>query len=1008
MKGLNQILIFLSIFCTLNGNAQSITSPNKENFIYNYLDSNINIENLFPEDTNYKELDIKFVKNKILHSPGDSYFNVCKIKNKTNQDIYLDFQTNLPAGWTLLNASSFFSRIVSPREEINIPIRLSIPEKVDGGIAYVINIIASNKEKEFVGVTYVKIPELSEWNMEASNNKIYFNELYNKEKFEIYLSNKGNSQEIINLNFKIGKNLKLSDSLTNYNVYVAIPPFTDTVFTYEVQKLNFDESVGYYNQNWKEKEILVTASGRNGKRKIKNYQFFDLDNEYYNQRDEMYSPLNLDFSVVNLASGLNPFTNFGAYGQIQLNETHEFDYSSNFRNLSFQNGASLTDYLNNPNLYFVNFNHRWNQKLFTSLGNVNGFNPLLMFRGTGIESTYSFDKTSSAGLSLSRSRFFPAWMVSSFYKSKANIPGFNKVINYDLRLSYQDNSYMFFKSLYPQLGLSFTPIKNHNIGLNLMTAFGTYDSSLGNLPNNDTSINGLAYSFNYSGSYKNISARFSQYNTKNNLMSFQGGINTSANIDYFINSKSSLAFSSNSFSVAPSKLFFNQNRSSQFQRQSINRLVFQNRLNKKISFSAGPSLQNIRRQSFLDQNNPSSDFENQTFGLYGTMKVRLNTMESISPNVFFGNTRFQDRIIDSLKYSGASNISFGINYLTPIWGLNFRYIKGATFFIDQNTFIFPDTRISNETLFLRASYTKEIPSRNLKFQGFANYFLRMPKNVQNLGLSSRMDFQIIRRLNGFAMFNFFTNSMSNQEDGTSSSRFFNLNLGLTYNVDLPQPKIKYHNLKVVCFQDLNGDQMKSENEPAIPNIILKISRDFESDFLNTLFYEKELISNSKGEISLNDLPEGDFFLNFRSIANLGILYNTNGNEQELSLQSDYTLFVPYGEGYKVSGQVQITRDVNTDKGTVKPSSIRVEAISVTGEVFTALTDENGSYSISVPHPGYYKVSLNNVFGNDFYIKNNKMVIQFDGFKLFKLDFEVVEKNRKVNIKGNSQFNFGNK
>ena len=402
------------------------------------------------------------------------------------------------------------------------------------------------------------------------------------------------------------------------------------------------------------------------------------------------------------------------------------------------------------------------------------------------------------------------------------------------------------------------------------------------------------------------------------------------------------------------------------------------------------------------------DLENQTFGLYGTMKVRLNNIESISPNVFLGNTRFQDRIIDSLKYSGASNISFGINYLTPIWGLNFRYIKGATFFIDQNTFIFPDTRISNETLFLRASYTKEIPSRNLKFHGFANYFLRMPKNVQNLGLSSRMDFQIIRRLNGFAMFNFFTNSMSNQEDGTSSSRFFNLNLGLTYNVDLPQPKIKYHNLKVVCFQDLNGDQIKSENEPAIPNIILKISRDFESDFLNTLFYEKELISNSKGEISLNDLPEGDFFLNFRSIANLGILYNTNGNEQELSLQSDYTLFVPYGEGYKVSGQVQITRDVNTDKGTVKPSSIRVEAISVTGEVFTALTDENGSYSISVPHPGYYKVSLNNVFGNDFYIKNNKMVIQFDGFKLFKLDFEVVEKNRKVNIKGNSQFKFGNK
>ena len=91
MNKISQIF-FLLLLSSSYGFAQSIIQPNPETKIYNYLDSNIYIENLFPEDTNYKELDIKFVKNKVLHSPGDSYFNVCNIKNTTLQPIKLDFK----------------------------------------------------------------------------------------------------------------------------------------------------------------------------------------------------------------------------------------------------------------------------------------------------------------------------------------------------------------------------------------------------------------------------------------------------------------------------------------------------------------------------------------------------------------------------------------------------------------------------------------------------------------------------------------------------------------------------------------------------------------------------------------------------------------------------------------------------------------------------------------------------------------------------------------------------
>ena len=41
---------------------QLTNQPKAEKIIYSYLDSNVFIENLFPEDTLYKDLKISFVK----------------------------------------------------------------------------------------------------------------------------------------------------------------------------------------------------------------------------------------------------------------------------------------------------------------------------------------------------------------------------------------------------------------------------------------------------------------------------------------------------------------------------------------------------------------------------------------------------------------------------------------------------------------------------------------------------------------------------------------------------------------------------------------------------------------------------------------------------------------------------------------------------------------------------------------------------------------------------------
>ena len=143
MKKISHYLVIL-IFLLINLVGISGTNgyTHKEFKKYNYLDSgeyfidsNFNFENLFPEDSIAKDVEIKFVKFKTVHGIGESYFNVCKIKNKTNKILDLDFKLNIPAGWELLNSDVLFSRSIIPGGEINIPLRITIPQNEEIGRA---------------------------------------------------------------------------------------------------------------------------------------------------------------------------------------------------------------------------------------------------------------------------------------------------------------------------------------------------------------------------------------------------------------------------------------------------------------------------------------------------------------------------------------------------------------------------------------------------------------------------------------------------------------------------------------------------------------------------------------------------------------------------------------------------------------------------------------------------------------------------------------------------------
>ena len=67
---------------------------------------------------------------------------------------------------------------------------------------------------------------------------------------------------------------------------------------------------------------------------------------------------------------------------------------------------------------------------------------------------------------------------------------------------------------------------------------------------------------------------------------------------------------------------------------------------------------------------------------------------------------------------------------------------------------------------------------------------------------------------------------------------FSTLMAVRYSVDIPQPRIKYYDLKIVCFNDLNGDQIKTEDEPILPNIILNLKRILKMRLLKQYFMIK--------------------------------------------------------------------------------------------------------------------------------------------------------------------------
>lgn len=958
------------------------------------------VESFIAEDTIEKiirDIEIDFIKQKVEQSADSIYFNVCKFKNTTNSAISGKIRINVPNGWHLI-ANPSMEITLEANDSISLPVRLSIPRNAVGGMAYVIDASFEAKSGYYSGAAYIKIPLKTKWDMYLENTTIYFNEYFETVQFDLHVKNKGNAPELINLQFEVGKLLdiiEVNENKTDY--FVKVPPQTDTVYTYTVIRAQLTQDKReFYNQIWDESTIKVKAiSGTTNKSRRDMLWVRDLDNEYLHNRQEKYSPLNLEANIFNLLSSNQPKLNLGAYGHLQFKGEHDLNYIFQARNLFYPQSGSL-NYFQNPNNYTFRIVYRWSDDLVAEMGEIFN-NTMHSLRGWGVKARYNISENDEVNASYIMGRFFPTWSSSALYKRK---------INDNMRVwggaTYEDNDFLHYRALSPEVGAAFSPYKNHTIRIGLMGTNAVFDNNQGIGIPEDSTVLGFSYMASYSGVWKKFRFGGTTRNDQFNFIRVRPSNKINGYLRFMINPKSRINLIANYNAVSTSGYIYSPYYNGSYNKQAIYRATYLNRLSNSLVVEAGPMMRVLNRL-LIQSDTTSEDFTNYFGGLFILSRIKLDEFQMITPSLSAGYTFFRNQLQPDTSMGQLPAINLGLSYINRNMGASANYIYGPNFFVSE-AFFENDEPINYETVQARLHHTKKYYDKNITWGNYITYFLRLPSNRQNLVLSTMLDFKLPYRWSANMRANIFTNSVDEETAGVITHRNFSMNIGVKKSFDIPQPRVKYYNVTAICFNDLDGDGIRGEDEPLLSNIKLKLARDQEKngdDFIR--FGEQELVSNTQGEIILKDIPEGSYLADFEPLFNLGNLYNAKGDNQSVEITQNMDLFIPYVESYQVNGKISLIRDEFSDKGLVNVNGVRVEAVNEKGETFAALTDLKGYYTLNVPQAGYFTVQVTNVFGEGFEIDKDKFLIQFDGFKHYTVDFTFYEGKKEINFGDGQQF-----
>lgn len=978
---------------------------------------------------------MEFVKEKSFHATDSVFFNVLKITNNSSKPVGGIVQISAPEEWKIISMEET-NVSIPPGNTEYVPMRISLSRSARGGVTYLINATLSSDKSLFENKNqtalskscYVTIPKKQNWDMQPVTRTVYFNRYSEYSNMEILFTNKGNGNEMVKIELEMGSSLFMYGSLgRKYLTSVELKPNSDTVLSFPFKYLPVDESV-VYNRDFRSLTVRVNATVDSTiKRTSVNFKY--LESVYTNQIAAQSYPLNIDVELQNLLSQSDPRLVFGSDGSIIFKNNHTLDYFVRFSGIQLKSydyddigNVAERALWKQSRMRVIYDAHKWK----AMVGDI-GFQGITMLGigGRGIGGNYEFNKKNKISAS------FMSGISRTTYSG--NIMH-ETLLPYRIRLSSEAsfliNEYNKMNTFGGGIRASMPVphLKGHSMSL-LVAGSRTihfYNNQTFTDPNgnyiitNDPgkSFNGIhsniIYNIKRSRLSTSINARylsnhFSQYN--NGRIVVQGVTTFIVNNQYAVHTR--LNYNRHTPFLYNRGVLYPQNN------VTYGRYEWEiaNKLNRQVALSWGilTDHSDYRRLKIIRPTNDSVYTRFTVFSPKASVRTNIKSgpFSSFSAYLLTGYayiTHIEDSSLNPTLFPSTKpnlNTNVGVNMIQKNWGINVSYYTGPYNIAMQSDYYY--SGFANKTLRIMPYFNRYFYNKKLLVSSYNSYFYQTKNNMESINLNARLSFFLEKGWTLYLDKGIFMNSRVNYEGQRVFSKMVAINVGFRKSFDIPQPGVKYYDLKIVCFKDVNGNGFMDNNEHGLPDIVITIDRNLSADSVigkpvqqKGQFSPTELVSDNFGQVQYFRIPGGEYSLNVFSLTNLKELFNVKGQKQTLNISSDTTYYIPFTQSFRVSGRIILNRDEFSSLGNVSVANIRVTATDSSGNNFMALTGRDGSYVIYVPHAGNYRIIASDVFDGKFVPQETEYIVSFNGAKEFQVNFIFNEKKRKINVKNGDE------
>ncbi len=944
-------------------------------------------------DDPYTEIEVEFLRKKLEGKPQEPFFNVLKLKNPTDRRLQFNSNISLPKGWTLMGEKKS-TITLKPNDSLLIPIRAGISKTAKGDIGYaVVATLTDNKGKSFKNeYSFVNVPKKNKIIFQPEKRTYFINNATNQTSIKLNYLNKGNIDEVIYIEFDYDEKLEMQNgSNGKLKTEFLLPTNSDTTLEYNIK---YEKSARNRQSQRKNHRIFIKSYTKDTV--IQNAVWIKkLNKEYENYIPDRNRLLIIDIYAQNLFSEYNPVYNGLIKGSFLTKNAGSYFYrfqtmGKNFYDDPWRYSRMSIEYnYKKQSLEIGDVSRNYDQSLYgrgalakmvidkhelTLIGVQNTFNKSNQFGGNAKIKSYKNSYLELAGAQV----FEPEQNQQSFITLAGIYIPFLRYMTFYARGGFSENTFHDYNKTVRGYGgrLTYTFRKNKfSLRTNLKAGNKTYT---GNMAGRLRSATNLSYK--YSDKLV-INGNFNLY--RNDPPVYIGNDLTQT-------------------------LYLSYGLYSNF---TNSQLFAHYHLKPRISIYGGPQYKGFKSNNFYNFD-IKSELNIPNPGLTAGVKIRSKTSPLIlnirSSLGYIHVSADPDATPNKLHVTqyDYTNFELSTNLRSRNWGVFISYFDGAHTLNQHFQYIYYS---------YRSRLIRVLPQ--IDFFIYKDYIKVTNRSTFNFDLSARSNrFNISTIITGYPGKGWrlqFLNTYGYQstyddvvdEKYNYNNTYFELRVQKKFGFN--QPRIKYYDLKIVFFKDLDSDGIKSKDEPGIENVLAKIDIDHTiNDSLEQNstgeggFFAVELLSDIKGVVEYDNIPGGFYMVKYFSLGKMSGNFTSSKSNERIIMDQDKTVYIPFVENNKIFGSVILNRSKLSNLGNISPANIKITATDSKGNVYSTLTDKNGNFILYVPTVDKYKIHMNNIYYEHFNLEQNNFTVELNGYKQFEINFILNEKRRRINFSNN--------